>query len=130
GTGKTILAQQIAFANADPARPALYLTTLSEPLSKVVGYLQRLEFVDTDLIGTGVIYESLSEALVLEPQSLPRRVLELIQQHRPGVIVIDSFKAITDLLPDPQSARRTIFELASLLTAYDSTSFWVGEYTP
>jgi circadian clock protein KaiC len=36
GSGKTILAQQWVFANATPERPALYLTTVSEPLEKIL----------------------------------------------------------------------------------------------
>ncbi len=42
GSGKTILAERLLFANArDDDRPALFLTTLSEPLGKVVRYLQQ-----------------------------------------------------------------------------------------
>ncbi|MGH9962117.1 MAG: RAD55 family ATPase [Pyrinomonadaceae bacterium] len=40
GTGKTILAQQFAFANATRQTPALYLTTLSEPLEKFIAHGQ------------------------------------------------------------------------------------------
>ena len=45
GTGKTIFAQQLALSNADPDRPVLYVTTLSEPLAKVVTYLQQLRLL-------------------------------------------------------------------------------------
>ena len=42
GSGKTTLAEQFMFANAeDERRPILYLTTLSEPLDKVIKYLQQ-----------------------------------------------------------------------------------------
>lgn len=58
GTGKTILAQQIAFANAAPGRPVLYLTTFSEPLAKLLTYLQSYRFADPARIGTEVIYET------------------------------------------------------------------------
>ncbi len=128
GSGKTILAEQLAFANANADRPVLYLSTLSEPLSKMVTYLQEFSFADIGLIGTGVIYESLTDDLSKEPGALGDSMLELLKQYRPGVIVIDSFKAIADLMPDIQSWRRTVFDLAGLLTAYDATSFWVGEY--
>ncbi len=128
GSGKTILAQQIAFANAGADRPVLYLSTLSEPLSKIVTYLQEFSFADIGMIGSGVIYESLTEDLSKEPSSLADIMLELLKQYRPSVIVIDSFKAIADLMPDVQSWRRVVFELAGVLTAYDATSFWVGEY--
>ena len=54
GTGKTLFAEQLLFANADGGRPVLYLTTLSEPLSKVVTYLQLLPFYDERKLGTAL----------------------------------------------------------------------------
>ena len=46
GTGKSIFAEQLVFENASEDRPILYLTTLSEPLAKMVSYLQRFAFFD------------------------------------------------------------------------------------
>jgi len=129
GTGKTILAQQMAFAHAGSGRPVLYLTTLSEPLAKVVTYLQSYRFADLDRIGTEVLYEDLGGDLAKAPEELPERLLALIQQHRPSLIIIDSFKALSDLMPDRGTWRRVLYRLAGLLSAYDTTSFWVGEYT-
>lgn len=134
GSGKTILAEQLAFANAGPDCRVLYLTTLSEPLPKLIGYLQTYDFVDVNRIGTDVVYHSLSEhslreGLADDPKRLHTEVFELITKYRPRVIIIDSFKAIADLLADAQSWRRVSFELAGMLSAYGTTSFWVGEYT-
>lgn len=129
GSGKTILAEQLAFANAGPDCRVLYLSTLSEPLAKMVTYLQTYAFVDVDRIGTDIIYHSLSEDLTADPHRLHAEMLELIKQHRPRIIIIDSFKAIADLLPNSQAWRKTVFDLAGLLTAYGATSLWIGEYT-
>jgi circadian clock protein KaiC len=129
GSGKTILAEQLVFANAGPDCRALYLTTLSEPLAKMVGYLQSYAFVNIDRIGTDVIYHSLSEELMADPQQLHTEILELIKEYRPRIIVIDSFKAIADLLPNVQAWRKMVFDIAGLLTAYGATALWIGEYT-
>ena len=51
GSGKTIFAEQLIFENATDDRPILYLTTLSEPLPKVVRYLQGFNFFDEDKLG-------------------------------------------------------------------------------
>src|SRR5258705_6719056 len=59
GTGKTILAQHFVFHNATPARPALYCSTVSEPLDKVLRYGQTLEFFDPAVVGTSVLFEDL-----------------------------------------------------------------------
>ena len=85
GTGKTILAQQFVFTNATPERPALYLTTVSEPFEKILHYGQTLRFFDSEAIGHTVFYEDLGPVLngrgvagVLE------QVGELIKERRPG----------------------------------------------
>jgi circadian clock protein KaiC len=67
GSGKTILAEALVFANANLAadpRPILYLTTLSEPLDKVVRYLQQFSFFDQDKVLSGAIrYDSIAVEL-------------------------------------------------------------------
>jgi circadian clock protein KaiC len=52
GTGKTILAQSVIFANARPEKRALYLTTAAEPLSKVIRFAQRFSFFKSEAVGT------------------------------------------------------------------------------
>src|SRR6185436_3691389 len=109
------LAQHVAFTNGTPERPALYLTTLAEPLGKLVTFLQELEFVDVGRIGTDVIYDSLDQELRERPGDLPAKLLALIQRHRPGVIIIDSFKAIGDIVSDLARWRGIVFEVAGVL---------------
>jgi len=128
GAGKTILAQQMAFANGSAERPVLFLTTLSEPLAKVIAYLQEMRFADVDRIGREVLYEALVEPLRERPESLYEHVATLIEQRRPSVVIIDSFKAVMELARDPAQWRSTVFDIASILTAYDVTTLWVGEY--
>ena len=116
GTGKTLFAEQLLFANANGERPVLYLTTLSEPLSKVVTYLQLLPFYDESKLGTAVMYDDIGELLATAGVSaLVPRVREAILEFRPSIIVIDSFKAIHDLSPSVPEMRRLISELAGLL---------------
>src|SRR5215203_3232269 len=66
GSGKTIFAEQLIFHNAGDDRPILYLTTLSEPLAKVVRYLQGFSFFDESKLGTQVIYEDIGALLATE----------------------------------------------------------------
>jgi KaiC/GvpD/RAD55 family RecA-like ATPase len=59
GTGKTMLAQQYTFRNGRSQRPAVYFSTVSEPLEKIARFGQSLTFFDTAAIGTSVVYEDL-----------------------------------------------------------------------
>ena len=60
GSGKTILAHQYAFRNGRPERPAVYLSTVSEPLEKIVRFGQSLSFFDGAAIGRSVFSRRLS----------------------------------------------------------------------
>ncbi len=129
GTGKTILAEQLCFANASPDRPILYLATFSEPLQKLVGFLQEFSFARPEKLGAEIVYEYVGEEVLAAPQTVPERVQALLTLHRPKIVVIDSFKALADLMPDRSAWRRTLDAITGMLTAYDTTTFWVGEYT-
>jgi circadian clock protein KaiC len=129
GSGKTILAEQYTFHNATEQHPALYLSTVSEPMDKILRYGQTLDFFDVDAIGTRVFFDDLGHALNTGGlDAVLTRVRELIMQRRPGLITIDSFKALAAFAPDAPSFRRFLHDLAGTLSAFPATSFWVGEY--
>ena len=129
GTGKTILAEQIAFANATPEAPAIYLTTLSEPLEKIVTHGQNHSFFDPDKVGVSVFYEDLGVTLRESGvEKLADVITEILITRRPRLVFIDSFKALNELLADPHDRRTVIYDTASVLSAYQCTSFLIGEY--
>jgi circadian clock protein KaiC len=129
GTGKTIFVEQILFANAGSDRPVLYLTTLSEPLAKVVRFVQGFEFYDETRLGTSVLYEDVGMELADEGiGALFPRLKSAIKEQSPAVIVVDSFRALHDLSSSVMEVRRMVHELTGLLTAYDTTAFFIGEY--
>ena len=129
GNGKTLVAEQCVFAAASADRPGLYLSTVSEPLDKLLRYGQSLRFFDVEKVGRSVFYEDLGSTLndgglsaVLE------RIDLLVKEHRPGVVVIDSFKALKDFADGEAAFRRFLHELAGRMTALAISSIWVGEY--
>jgi len=129
GSGKTILAQQYVFRNARPDRPAVYFSTVSEPLEKIVRFGQSLEFFDPAAIGTSVFYEDLGT--VVNQDGLPgvaERIGREIRERRPGVIVIDSFKALQSYADGHGEFRKFLHELVGRLGAFPAASLWVGEY--
>jgi circadian clock protein KaiC len=128
GSGKTILAQQYVFANATPDRPALYLSTVSEPLEKMIRYGQSLDFFSVQAVGRSVFYEDLGSILNERGlEAVAGRIDELIRERTPGIIVIDSFKALS-AYADGSDFRRFLHELAGRLSAFPVDCFWIGEY--
>ena len=129
GTGKTILAQQYTFRNAKPDRPAVYFSTVSEPLEKIARFGQSLAFFDTAAIGTSVFYEDLGAILQQGGlNGVTEQLGRVVRERRPGLIVIDSFKALQAFAADYGEFRRFLHELAGRLGAFPAGSLWVGEY--
>ena len=129
GSGKTILAEQFLFSCATTERPGLYLSTASEPFDKLLRYGQSLEFFDVAAVGRSVFYDDLGDALIDHGISgVLEKIDDLLKAHRPGVVVIDSFKALNSFAPDEADFRRFLRDLAGRLTALAVSSVWVGEY--
>ncbi|MBV9659860.1 MAG: AAA family ATPase [Acidimicrobiales bacterium] len=129
GSGKTILAEQCLFAVATLGRPGLYLSTASEPFDKLLRYGQSLEFFDSAEIGRSVFYDDLGDSLTDHGlTAVVDRVDTLVKQHRPGLVVIDSFRALKAFAADEAEFRRFLRDVAGRFTALAVSSIWVGEY--
>jgi circadian clock protein KaiC len=130
GSGKTLLCQQFSFAGATVERPAIYLSTVSEPFEKMIRYAQTLSFFDRRAIGRSVFYDDLGAAVTADGglAAVTERIRSVIEERRPGILAIDSFKALAAFAEDAREFRRFLHDLAALLSAFPATSFWVGEY--
>lgn len=134
GTGKTILAQQITFANATDEHPARYYTTLSESNAKLVQHLETFSFFDRSRLDRSVAMLGLTDLAVAdgrERRGLDTVVDEIVEQafeHLPSVIVIDSAKALGHVVA-PEPRREVVYTLASRVSHTGSVLVLVGEYT-
>ena len=130
GSGKTILSQQYVFHNATTERPALYLSTVSEPFDKILRYGQAMTFFDPKAVGSSVLYEDLGSALRNGGLDAVLTAIDrLTKEYRPGIVVIDSFKALGAFAENEADFRRFLHDLAGRLSALAASSFWVGEYS-
>jgi circadian clock protein KaiC len=129
GTGKTVLAQQYAFANGTEQHPAVFLTTLTEPLGKVLHFAEGLSFFDVDRVGRSVVFEDLG--LHLDTCGLDKalaRITEIIERTPCSLLVIDSFRALRHSVADPGEFEGFVHELAGRLAATGTMAMWLGEY--
>jgi circadian clock protein KaiC len=131
GSGKTILAQQICFANATDERRALYYTTWSEPHDKLVRHLEPFAFFEADALGERVEFLHLAELMASDAGGMDAVSDEILRHSfevRPAVVVIDSSKALHDVV-DPDALRRAVYDLASRVAHSDAVLLLVGEYS-
>ena len=84
GTGKTIIAQQYAFQNGRPDRPAVYFSTVSEPLEKIVRFGQGLDFFDRAEVGRSVLYEDLGATVSNDGlEGVTRQITTVLKERHP-----------------------------------------------
>jgi circadian clock protein KaiC len=133
GSGKTTLAQQIAFAAGTPEHPVLYFTMLGEPTFKLLRYQSQFRFFDSKRVGSAIQYVNLSDEVM--KQDLPlllNRIQQEIEKVRPRLIVVDSFRTVLAGSPEPgedhMSIDRFVQKLALQLTSWEVTAFLLGEY--
>jgi circadian clock protein KaiC len=129
GAGKTILAQQFLFANATSQRPGIYLSTVSEPMEKILRYGETLDFFDQEAVGASVFYQDFGDVLAdAGLDGFLKRIEELLTTRIPRILIIDSFKAIHDYVAESGELRSFLHRLAGLLSAFPVTTFLLGEY--
>ena len=132
GAGKTILALQMLFHQARQGKKGLYLTTLSEPSLKLVSYMQQFSFFDERLIADKrVVIADLGS--VMRRKGVDETLAEIVgrvEQEEPALVVIDSFKALRDVLGDAAALRTFVYDLAVHVASWGAASLFVGEYTP
>jgi len=130
GTGKTVLAERLVFHNATSERPALYCSTASEPLDRMLHYLQGFDFFDPRQFGESVFYHDLNEVLRTEGlAACVDRIAALLKEHRPDFLVIDSSRALRAFAASDRDYHVQMARIATMVTALTVTSFLIGEYT-
>src|SRR5256885_8965725 len=126
GSGKTILSQQFAFRNATAEQAALYLSTLSEPLDKILRFGETLDVFDHEAVRERrVIYEDLGHVLGDDGlDNILTTIDRYLKNLRPGIVVIDSFRAFHAVAGDTTSFRRFLYGLTRLFSASATTAVW------
>lgn len=132
GSGKTTLAQQVVFANASPDCAALYFTVLGEPPLKILRYQQQFSFFSEAKLAHIRFINLTQEALKCGFGAVLERIVHEVEATQPGIVVVDSFRSIVRRASNQPSSSIDLEELvqrlALQLTAWQATTFLVGEY--
>ncbi|MBO8143664.1 MAG: circadian clock protein KaiC [Thermodesulfobacterium sp.] len=130
GSGKTTLAFETAFNLARDGKRTLIISTVSEPLAKMVRFMSSFSFFDKKFIGREIFFEDISEFIQKEdPAVILEHIDFLIKKIRPELLIIDSFKSLCENLFDSEKIKRKfLYTLSLRLSIWQVTSFFVGEY--
>jgi len=132
GSGKTTMAHQLVFANATPLRPALYFTILGESPIKMMRYQQQYTFFDPARLNGAVRFINLSDTVFKgDLGEVLREIIQHVEAARPAIVVVDSFRTALRNRDDMGEMEAQFFlqQLAQHLTAWEATTFLIGEYS-
>lgn len=130
GSGKTILCQNIMYnVTEKTGRKALYFSTVSEPQIKVLRHQKQFSFFDPDSFMRSVIYTDTSSLIRRGGcGEIIQTISDLVREHQPVLVAIDSFKAIADTLPSMRDFREFVMDLNLHLSMWGCTVLLIGEY--
>ena len=129
GAGKTIVEQYFCFSRGTSQHPAMYFTTLSEPITKLVRHLVPFSFFDADALERRVEFLNLGGLLKNEGAGLDAVFDEITRRvfdGQPSVVVVDSSKALHGWARDDRYRGR-VYELASKVAHSEAALVFVGE---
>lgn len=127
GSGKTTLANQMAFAAARRGRTVLVLTALSEPTSKLLEHLRSYTFFDPDLVGESIQFLSLQQFLDRGLEATGAEIIAAARQNRAGFVVLDGFRGVRGAEVDPQMARQFLYDVGTTLSLQGATTLITSE---
>ncbi|WP_370458978.1 RAD55 family ATPase [Aggregicoccus sp. 17bor-14] len=112
GTGKTLLANQVAFAQAREGGRCLYVTLLAESHARMMAYLRPLAFFDPERVPHDVYY--VSAFRTLEEGGLAG-LLELLRretrQHGTRLLVLDGLIQAEETAGSAREFKKFVHEL-------------------
>ena len=120
GTGKTVLAQQLAFHRASLGEPALYLTGYSETHDKLLAHNRGFTFFRPDAIGHSIHFGSLADLLKRGGEETEDAILTTARNHRAALVVLDGFQSMRAALADAQAIAHFVYSLGAKLALVDA----------
>lgn len=131
GSGKTILANQLCYHQAEQGGRAVYVTLLAESHSRMLQHIHTLSFFDETAIPERVSY--LSAFNVLEADGLKGLMTVLRQEMRSlaaNVLVLDGLVAAAEAAPTDRDLKKFIHELQTSAVFHGCTVFLLTSGTP
>ena len=115
GTGKTILANQIAFGQAGKGRSVLYVTLLAESHGRMLQHMRKMRFYDEDAVPDRLAYIGAFHTLEDEGlEGLMRLIHHEIEHRRADMLILDGVFVVEDQADSAQAYRRFVHELQGI----------------
>jgi circadian clock protein KaiC len=124
GAGKTILGNQICFAQAAQGRNALYITLLAESHARMIGHMRRMTFFDETAIPDRMSYVGAFKTL--EDDGL-RGLLDVVRREvrtrKASILVLDGLITVHEKARSELELKKFIHELQTQAAFSNCTMF-------
>jgi circadian clock protein KaiC len=130
GSGKTTLACQVAFHHATGGQKVVFVSTLSEPASRLVKHLRTLSFWDDSLVGRYFYFESILPVAREGVGALVDALVDTVKGHQASLLVLDGFASLRDLHPNSTELRTFVNVLAVSMGALHCTTLVTSSDVP
>lgn len=124
GAGKTILGNQICFAQAAQGRNALYITLLAESHARMIGHMRRMTFFDETAIPDRMSYVGAFKTL--EDDGL-RGLLDVVRREvrtrNASILVLDGLITVHEKARSELELKKFIHELQTQAAFSNCTMF-------
>ena len=131
GSGKTILAEQMAYASAAAGINVLYMYVagFSESLVNRVRNLQNFEFFDAGALNVSVAYHDIFPVIrSAQSTDLLYSITSVVQKQRAGLLVIDSIRTVLERLEEFERGQKSLRQLTEFVSQQNLVAMLVGEY--
>lgn len=130
GSGKTLLASQVAFAQAERGVPVLLATAASEPHTKLLESLQGFSFFNRDRVGREIFLLSVYPWLRKGVREAREMLLSSIRERRARLLVVDGLRSLRDVWREEAPIREFLAEVGVGLSSNDCTGLFTLEAAP
>jgi circadian clock protein KaiC len=128
GTGKTVLASQIAFAQIARGSRVVLATLTSEAHDKLIDELQDFSFYAPDKIGHELFIVSAYGAFQKGPKEAKELLLRTMRERKASMLIVDGLRSLRDLWHDDAMLRDFLYETGVGLSQMDAISIITTEY--
>lgn len=122
GSGKTVLAAQIAFAAAARGERVLFATAFSEPHTKLIANLRGFRFFNGGFIGESIKLLNLQHQLKTGTETAADALVREAREHRAQLVVLDGFQGIRVVSATTAEPHQFLYDLSAKLSLLGITT--------
>jgi circadian clock protein KaiC len=115
GSGKTVLAAQIAFAAAQRGEQVLFVTAFSEPHSKLLSNLQSFAFFDPARIGDTIKLLNVQQQITASLDQVADLIVREARDQAAQLVLLDGFQGMLITSGNSAAPHQFLYDLNSKL---------------